>query len=228
MLLVSGCNTDQMTTGSAYPFDYRARHPIQLTEGEHAIQLLIGSGNGTLTADQRAQVAYMASTWRREGTGRLVIDVPAGTRNERAANYALREVRSLLRASGVPPRAVKTRTYQPPNAADLGPIRIAYARIEAQVGPCGEWPEDLGASPTPSLQPIPPAIDNRPYWNFGCTTQQNLAAAVANPEDLVQPRPETAAFAPRRQQVVDKYRQGLDPSTVYSKSTDAKVSDVGK
>ena len=47
------------------------------------------------------------------------------------------------------------------------------------------------------------------------------------PEDLVQPRPETPAYASRRQTVVEKYRQGQDPSTVYTSNTGAKVSTVG-
>ncbi len=224
-LLAGGCNTDRTITGS-FPRDYRERHPISLTEGEQSIQLLVGSGRGGLTADQRAQVSAMASSWRRIGNGRLIIDVPTGTPNERAAKQAVREMHSLLRASGVPPQAITARTYRPPNADDFGPIRLSYARIIATAGPCGEWPEDLGASFYPSLTITPPSADNRPHWNFGCSAQRNLAAAVVNPEDLVQPRAETPPLASRRQQVIDKYRQGQDPSSVYAKSTDAKVSDV--
>jgi pilus assembly protein CpaD len=225
MLLAGGCNTDRTVTGS-FSRDYTDRHPIRLTEGERSIQLLVGSGHGALTAEQRAQVTALAGAWRREGTGFLSIRVPTGTPNERAASHAVREVRSLLSASGVPPRAIVARSYRPPNPDDFGSIRIAYTRVVATAGPCGEWPEDLGASLTPSLQVTAPSIDNRPYWNFGCATQKNLAAAVANPEDLVQPRAETPPYASRRQQALDKYRQGQDPSSTYSKSTDAKVSDV--
>jgi pilus assembly protein CpaD len=55
-----------------------------------------------------------------------------------------------------------------------------------------------------------------------------LAAAVANPEDLIQPRSETAAYAARRRTVMEKYRKGEDPSTIYSKTNDAKTSNVGQ
>jgi hypothetical protein len=54
-----------------------------------------------------------------------------------------------------------------------------------------------------------------------------FASAVATPEDLVQPRPEDPAYAARRQTVVDKYRQGQDPSTTYTQNTGAKISTVG-
>ena len=224
--VLAACNrTDQIVTGSI-PTDYRERHPIRLTEAEHAIQLLIGSGTGVLTADQRAQVASMASAWRREGTGRLLVEMPRETRNQRAAAYAGREVQSILRASGVPQRAIVTKSYVS-HPESFGAVRVAYLRIEAEVDPCGTWPEDLGMSPIPSLQPVPHTLDNRPYYNFGCSTQQNLAAMVENPEDLVQPRAVTPAYAARRQTVIEKYRKGENPSGQYE-TDEASASEVSQ
>lgn len=224
-LVVFGCNADRTITGS-FPNDYRERHPISLIEGTHEIQLFIGSGRGDLTAEQRAQVTSMALSWNREGTGILHIDVPHGTRNARAAKYAAREVQSLLRASGVPARGMTTRSYRISTVDGLGPIRLAYARIVAQAPACGNWPEDLGAAPRPSLTQLPPSTDNRPYWNLACAMQNNLAAAVANPQDLVQPRVETPPLAARRQQVIEKYRKGENPSGTYETGETAQASDV--
>lgn len=224
--VLAACNrTDPVVTGSI-PMDYRERHPIRLTEAEHAIQLLVGSGTGVLTADQRAQVSSMASAWRREGTGRLLIETPTGTPNQRAAAYAARETQSILRASGVPPRAIVTKTYLT-HPESFGALRVAYLRIEAKTGPCGLWPEDLGVSPFPSLQPVPPGIDNRPYYNLGCATQHNLAALVVNPEDLVQPRAVSPGYAARRQTVIEKYRKGENPSGQYE-TEEAQASEVSR
>ena len=71
-------------------------------------------------------------------------------------------------------------------------------------------------------------FENREYWNFGCASQRNLAAMVENPADLVQPRGEVAVYAARRSTVLDKYRKGENPSTVYTSEKDGKISDVGK
>jgi pilus assembly protein CpaD len=223
-LVVFGCNTGKEVTGTI-PVDFVERHPIRLTEGEEAVQLLIGTGRGDLTASQRAQVTSMARSWHREGTGVFVIEIPNGTPNARAAKHASREVQSLLRASGVSPRGITIRTYASPAPEALGPLRVSYARIIAEAGPCGEWPEDLGAMPYPSLTPYPASMDNRPYWNFGCSTQANLAASVANPEDLVQPRAETPPLASRRQKVIDQYRKGVNPSGIYD-TDEATLSQV--
>jgi len=208
--------------------DYRDRHPIRLVDGQRSLQILVGSGRAGLTATQRAQVASLGSDWRHEGTGYVVIETPAGTVNSPAAKATVREIKSLLHFAGVPPQATLLRQYQQPYREDLGAIRVTYTKIQAVAGPCGQWPDNLGPGLVGNERYPLLESENVPYWNFGCATQKNLAAAVANPEDLVQPRPETPAYASRRQTVVDKYRQGQDTSTVYTTNTGAKVSTVGQ
>jgi pilus assembly protein CpaD len=221
-LLVCGCNTDQRIAGVPdVPTDYRMRHPITLTEGDHTLQIFVGSNRGSLTPAQRAQVLAFAQSWRHEATGGVIIDLPTGSSNARASADALRDVRSILLASDVPAHGMVVRRY----AADPGTlanIRITYPKITSQAGPCGVWPKDIGASLTRDY------FENQPYWNFGCAYQRNLAAMVANPSDLVQPRDETPIYAARRTVVVDKYRQGVATSTTYSGADSSKISDVGK
>jgi pilus assembly protein CpaD len=55
-----------------------------------------------------------------------------------------------------------------------------------------------------------------------------MAAMVENPSDLVQPRPETPAYTPRRTTAFDKYRKGSSTATTYPESDKAKLSDTGK
>ena len=221
-LIAGGCMRDPVVTNSFYPTDYRDRHPIVVTERARSVDIFIGTGRGGLTATQRAQVAAFGGAWRREGNGLLAIDIPTGTRNEAAAKATVREVTSVLQIAGVPPKAISVRPYRPSAPIEIGPVRLNFPVMRAEAGPCGEWPDDLG--PTADRN----AWENRSYWNFGCTTQRNLAAVVVDPADLVQPRPETPPYAARRATVIDKYRQGQDPATVYVKSNEAKASQVGQ
>jgi pilus assembly protein CpaD len=85
------------------------------------------------------------------------------------------------------------------------------------------WPEDLG----PSIKD-PTYFENKPYYNFGCAYQRNMAAMVANPSDLVQPRPETPAYTVRRTEGFEKYRKGTTTATEYPEGEKAKLSDAGK
>jgi pilus assembly protein CpaD len=222
-LFLCGCNTDQQVAGVPdVPTDYRMRHPITLKESDRTIEVFIGTNRGELNPTQRAQILSFGLRWKRDATGGIIIDRPLGSSNEHAAADAMREIVSILNSSGMPPSSIAVRTYQA-NGPALATIRISYPKVTAQAGPCGLWPEDIGPSATRDY------FENQPPWNYGCTSQRNLAAMVDDPADLVQPRAETAAYTMRRTTVFEKYRVGLDPSTQPAASAaSAKISDVGK
>jgi pilus assembly protein CpaD len=212
-------NAEEPTVGM---HDYRLRHPIAVRERPHTLDVFIGDSRGGLTPSQRAEVGALATTWRREATGGIVIEVPSGTPNARAAQGALHEIRSLLVASGVPAHGIEVRPYRPADPIRLATIKIRYPEMKAETGPCGLWPEDLG----PTYDPV--YWTNRQYWNHGCAMQRNLAAQVENPADLVQPRAETPAYAARRSTVLDKFRKGESTATQYPDANKGKISDVGQ
>lgn len=221
-LLAAGCHPDRIVTGTI-PSDYRDRHPIQINEGTRVVQMFIGSGRAGLTPEQRAIAGSFAAQWRRYGSGPLTIELPVSVSNELASSHTVRELRSLLAASGVPARGILVRSYQPTGPSNIAPMRLVFPAVNAQVASrCHAGTEDLG--PTPTFH----SAQNYPYWNFGCATQNNLAVTVANPEDLVTPRAETPPYAARRRQALDKYRQGQDPSSVYNTNSNAAVSTVGR
>jgi len=220
--LLGGCY--QHTTvaqETPYPADYRERHPITLREGDRAVEIFVGRNRGGLTPPQRADVLAFAQQWRREGTSGVIIDVPQAGPSARAAADSMREVHSILAASGVPAKAVYVRGYRPGPAA-LASIKLRYFKLMAEAGPCGVWPKDLGPSADGD------DFSNNPYWNLGCATQRNLAAMVANPADLVQPRGEGPGYQPRRSVAIDKWRTGQSPSGSYSDYDKGKISDLGK
>ncbi|SDK31543.1 MULTISPECIES: CpaD family pilus assembly protein [Bradyrhizobium] len=221
---LGACNqTTEIVTASVPGNDYKLRHPIAVTEANQSIVVFVGHARGGLSGPQRVDIAGLAQSWVREGTGAIVADVPADPVYGRAAAASYREIRSILMARGVPSNAITERPYQAEYAGTLPTIKLSYPRIKAVAGPCGLWPEDLG-----------PNIDdagyneNRPYHNFGCATQRNLAAMVDNPADLEQPRPEAPAYTPRRNVAFEKYRKGITTTTVYPEVEQAKLSDTGK
>jgi len=219
--MLSGCYTARDTTAEV-PVDYRDRHPITLQEGHRTIEIFVGVAHGGLTPAQRADVLAFAHVWKRDATGGVVIDVPSGTPNERAAADSLHEIESILAATGVPPEGIAVRPYRPVSASRLASIRLTYPLVTAQAGPCGLWPHDIGPSDVAEYD------KNRNYWNFGCASQRNLAAMVDNPADLVQPRGEEPAYEGRRSVVLDKYRKGDNTATTYPNAGQGKISDVGQ
>lgn len=219
--LLAGCYTTHETIDTT-PTDYRQRHPITVQEGNRAVELFVGRGHGDLTPAQRAEVLAFAQAWKRDATGGVLVDLPSGTPNERAAADALHEVQSILVAAGVPSQDVAVRRYRPADPAKLATIRLNYPRMTAEAGPCGLWPHDLGPADGAEYG------QNRPYWNLGCASQRNLAAMVDNPADLVQPRGEVPSYTARRTVVLDKYRKGESTTTNYANANQGKISDVGQ
>jgi pilus assembly protein CpaD len=220
--LLAGCFVAHDTTLDAIPNDYRQRHPIVLKEAPQTLDLFIGNRRGNLTGAQRAEVLAFAQAWRKEATGGILIDVPAGTSNSGAAGAAAREVRSIFAAAGVPRESVQTRPHHTTDPRKLATLRLHYPRVTADAGPCGLWPYDLG--PTYARE----HYENREYYNLGCASQRNLAAMVDNPADLVQPRADIPAYTGRRTTVLDKYHRGESTATVYPDAGKGKISELGQ
>jgi pilus assembly protein CpaD len=221
---LGGCmNTPTEVVTASIPVDYRQRHPIAIEEANRSIVIFVGHARGGLSASQRADVNGLAQTWVREGTGAIVADVPVDTPNARAAASAFQEVKAQLAAAGVPPHGITLRQYHPDDSRMLPPIRLSYPRIAAVAGPCGLWPEDLGPSVLDKGY-----NENKPYYNFGCANQRNLAAMIDNPSDLEQPRSESPAYTARRTAAFEKYRKGEPTATTYPEADKAKLSDTGK
>lgn len=223
-LALGACTyTGEQIVTRGVPDDVRQRHPIAIEEGNHSMVIFVGRGRGGLTVEQRSDVAGLARSWVHEATGAIVADVPVDTPNARAAASAYREVQAILLAGGVPSRGLVLHHYHPDDPRFFPTIRLSYPKIKAVAGPCGVWPEDLG----PSI--LDPSYDaNKPYYNFGCATQHNLAAMIDNPADLEQPRSETPAYTARRSEAFEKYRKGEPTTTVYPAAEKAKLSDTGK
>jgi pilus assembly protein CpaD len=173
-----------------------------------------------LSPNQRADVLAFAQTWKHEANSGILISVPNAPGAKLAAADSMREIRSILNASGVPAAGVRVRSYVPADIT-LPSIKLTYAKLAAHAGPCGQW-NDLGPTTDPAY------IQNWPYWNLGCASQRNLASMVDDPADLVQPRGETPAYQARRSVVLDKYRKGENPSGVYVGYDVGKISDLGK
>jgi len=225
---LSGCYTaanapySPIPPEASYPNDYRKRHPIAIREGKQVMEVFIGKDRAPLNASQRADVASFSHVWRGESTGGIIISVPYGTPNGRASSEAAREVRSLLVATGIPDNLIATRSYQPEDTTKLSVLRLSYSRMVAEAGPCALWPRDLGPTYDTSHN------ENQQYWNLGCANQRNLAAMVANPTDLVQPRGETPSWTQRRTVVFEKYRAGQSAETIYPNQDRGKVSNVAR
>lgn len=196
--VVSGCaNKDDLTTGGI-PDDYRQRHPIVLTQAEHNVDIPVSEGDRRITSGMRDTIRGFAQDYRAHATGNIEILSPRGSISSPTALSMRRQIRQELVASGIPSSRIADNSYPAGGAADAAPIRLRFMATTAVTNACGQWPEDLADRP----------FDNQNYYNFGCAQQNNLAAQVANPTDLVAPRAQTPIDAEQRSGIIDGYRKG--------------------
>ncbi|MDS7595886.1 CpaD family pilus assembly protein [Agrobacterium tumefaciens] len=200
--LLQGCARDPLTT-NAIPDDYRTRHPITLSEAEHSIDIPVSAGDSRLTRAMADNVRGFAQSYTSTSTGIINIQTPSGSPNSATATKMVRQIRAALSGAGVPSAKIMETRYSAGASGDAAPIRLSYVAVTAMTGQCGQWPEDLSDN----------TYANKNWYNFGCASQNNLAAQVANPMDLVGPRGMSPIDAERRAVVIDAYRAGKNPAT---------------
>ncbi|GAA4171111.1 pilus assembly protein CpaD [Shinella granuli] len=195
--LLAGCGArpDRSATASI-PDDYRTRHPIVLSETAQTMDIPVAIGDRALTMAMRDNIRGFAADHAAKSRSAVQIMLPRGSANAATANNLRKDIRTTLTVAGVKRDQLIETSYDASGYGANAPIRLAFFAITAQTGPCGQWPEDLVVN----------TMENRNYHNFGCASQANLAAQIANPMDLVQPRGMTEIDAARRSNVIDDYR----------------------
>jgi pilus assembly protein CpaD len=171
--------------------DPSVNHPITVAPEYQSVKFPFSVGNAGLMPDDAARFEAFVADYQDHGNGAMTVSVPAGP----YANATISYFGERLADMGVPRARVLVGTHQVSNGDTR--VELGFVGYAAHVDRCGDWSEDLTA--TDSNEPTP---------NFGCAVQTNIAAMVADPRDLVQPRAMDTSDAARRRTVVGHYEKG--------------------
>ena len=205
LALLGGCADRHSIEVGSVPDDYRTRHPITVGEAEETLDIPIVSSESRLPPASRDRVSHFATRFQRSGSAAIRILLPSGSENAGAAELASRDVIRAIRREGIKADRILVQPYRATGLSGPAPIRLAFATLTAKTEPCGRWPDDLGET-----------SQNRNYANFGCASQQNLAAQIADPRDLLEPRGLGDVDAERRTNMLGDYRSGSATSSERS------------
>lgn len=195
--------------------EYEQRHALSLQQQEHTLPLLVGANGSGLTSGDRTALSGFMQSYRSQGEGSLRIRVPQGSMNASAAHSALADIHDVVATSGGNPSAILVERYQVNNSSAHAPIMVVFDRVEAVTNPCGTWSDNFN-----------PSHERTDYYNFGCASQANFGAMLADPRDLVRPRGVGYPDAGRRAEVLAAYRRGEPTATTVSESSSAAVAEV--
>ncbi|MBA3668151.1 MAG: CpaD family pilus assembly protein [Sphingomonas sp.] len=124
----------------------------------------VAAPDGSLPSSEAARLdAWFRSLQLGYGDS-IYIDGPAA--------YGARD--DIARVAGQYGLLVNNGAPVTPGAVPIGAVRVVVSRTRASVPNCPNW----------SI-PSQPNLENKTMSNFGCGVNSNLAAMVANPEDLI-------------------------------------------
>lgn len=197
------------------PQTVQERHPILVEQGTEEMAVYVPRGDGDMTAMEKRRIAGFIGLYRNEGQGRLMVSAPRGGGSGNAGDVVA-YIRSLGIRMGMREEAIEVSTHASDGSKPT--VKLSFLRYVAKGPECGEWPDNLAKNPK-----------NETYWNYGCAYQHNMAAMIANPKDLVEPRTMTVRTGERRDDAWRKYGGG---EIFISKSSEdekaGNISEVAK
>lgn len=205
--LATGCaNRDSIVVGSV-PDDYRTNHPITISEREEVVDIPVAASSHQLSVEQKTALDGFFARYDAHAGAPVSILVPSGGANDLAASEVARDMARHLARNGIPRHRIATYAYSTGSRDASAPIRVKYTALRAKAGPCGRWDADILNN-----------ADNKHYTNFGCASQNNLAAQIANPADLLGPRKPSEIDPENRGVAIRDYKDKVDlfqPNLAY-------------
>jgi pilus assembly protein CpaD len=169
--------------------------------------LRLGVHADGMSSNQAAAVADFVGQWMHAEAGVISVQAPLG-----ASPRMVASVQAHLAAQGAPLSMIDLTSYDA--AGDpAAPIVVAFDRFTVDTPLCGQNWESLTRT-----------RNNEAFGNFGCAVTANIAAQVANPQDLLRPRVMTPADAQRRATVLGRYRQGETTSSARDDQAAGAIS----
>jgi pilus assembly protein CpaD len=189
-VLLAGSCASPVNDGSIVA-DPLANHPIVVEPGYRSVEISFVSAGAGLTTNDALRFDSFVQDYLSRGNGAISISAPKGPMADAAIAY----FGERLADAGVPRSQILVGTHDV--VAGDTRVELGYVSYVAKTDGCGDWSKN--AANTASNLPMP---------DFGCATQHNVAAMVADPRDLVSPRSISAADAARRSTVMGHYEKG--------------------
>jgi pilus assembly protein CpaD len=176
------------------------------------VEMPVDPRDNGLTWAQLELIEALAGEYKARGHGPFVISYPQNAGNADAALGAIADVRNALYGHGLDWREIGGGAYEAGGYAQA-PVIFSFTRYRAVAPECeNRWRDVRNARP------------GSRWGGFGCATEHNLAATVADPRDLVTPRTFDDPDAARRQTVLDRWRQGQSTTSERSAGESGTVS----
>lgn len=190
----AGCAANKFN-GQEHALTVEQAHPISVDS--QTVTMTLAQGSSGLSSLDEARIRAFANSYMNNGHGSLTVTSPT------SAGAA--DVRDALNRFGVPATSVAEAEYRGGATQD---VILSYTHYVATPSACGIW-EGVRENDYRNMRSP----------NFGCATQNNLAAMIGDPHDLIAPADMTDPDSATRVRAVNAFRQGKTTSS----ETDGEV-----
>ncbi|HUO92252.1 MAG TPA: CpaD family pilus assembly protein [Rhizomicrobium sp.] len=187
--------------------DGEVNYPITAAPVYRSLKL---ANSETLSTNDAADLSAFVDDYLSRGNGSISVSVPTSPYSSRV----ITAIGERLADLGVPRSHILVGVQDQTGAE--GKVEVGYVSFDAHTDPCGDWSENVAFT-----------LQNTPMPNYGCAVQHDIAAQLADPRDLAQPRALGPSDPAQRMQVFNKYEQGQTTQSQKSQSQSGAVSDVG-
>jgi pilus assembly protein CpaD len=153
------------------------------------VRLASSNRGAELDPNMSDQLSAFVSDYKGTGVGALSLSAPPNW------DATARALADRIVTMGVTPDRIMIGVDPAPRQG--GEITLSFIRYVAESPPCGNFSTDLAHT-----------LSNAGMPNLGCATQHNLAAMVADPRDLMTPKPLGPSDAGRALTILERYRAG--------------------
>lgn len=209
MLVAGSCSV--ANDGATISEDGDRNHPITVEPSYRELKVPFAGGEEGMSADDAIKFDAFLADYRAHGNGSLGISVPNGAPSHAAITFFAERAA----ATGISRDKILVSTHDAANGDAR--VDISYISYSAKTDACGDWSEDLSFT-----------MENQTPKNFGCSVQHNIAAQIADPRDLVSPRPFDTADGNRAATVITNYEQGKPTPAQKTQDQSGAVSDVNR
>lgn len=198
------------------PQSVEQTHPITVAPEVANLTIDVPAGAKALTPELEAQTRAFIAMYRVRGHDGLTVARPASGANVAQAKRVADSIVKIAKEEGVASGDIVATRYNVAPGTHGG-VNLSFTRYTATASPCGDWSHNANDS-----------FHNEVMPDFGCSMQNNVAAMVEDPRDLLTPRTMEAADAERRATIMKTYHAGDAAGAKLSDDQRAAISKVGQ
>lgn len=184
-----------------------SRYSLRMEPGLDRIALAVHEDG--VSANQAAHIQALVGRWREAGGPAMIVQGPNG--GDPVAIQQTWAVKEALERSGVPGQAIRVVGYDGPDPR--APVLAGFEAMRPYIPNCAQVVGNMTGRST-----------NEPSASLGCAINANLAAQIADPNDIARPRPMTPVDSGRSAVVFTNYRQGQTTSAPQEELVGGRIS----